>query len=65
MKKSKNTKTCQQKVDTGRGKIQSNHLAALVTSKVFRSQVVKAGKGKGSYKRNNKHKGQEPYLIAA
>lgn len=49
----------------GRGQIQDNALAALVTSKVYRMQVVKAKKGKGSFKRNAKHKGQVPYLIAA
>jgi alternative ribosome-rescue factor len=27
--------------------------------------VVKAKKGKGSFKRSNKHAGQESYLIAA
>lgn len=50
--------------ETGRGQVKHNHLAALVTSKVYRQQVVKAKKGKGSYKRNNKN-GQEPYLMAA
>lgn len=50
--------------DTGRGQVKHNHLAALVTSKVYRQQVVKAKKGKGSYKRNNKN-GQEPYLMTA
>ena len=34
-------------VDTGRGVIKHNALAALVTSKVFKPQVVKAKKGKG------------------
>lgn len=50
--------------ETGRGQVKHNHLAALVTSKVYRQQVVKAKKGKGSYKRN-KRSGQEPYLMAA
>lgn len=54
-----------QQVDIGKGKIKHNHLAALVTSKVFKSQVVKAKKGKGAYKRKDKHKGRESYLIAA
>jgi alternative ribosome-rescue factor len=45
--------------------IKHNALAALVTSKVFKPQVVKAKKGKGSFKRSNKHAGQESYLIAA
>ena len=53
-----------QSADMGRGKIKHNHLAALVTSKLYRQQIVKAKKGKGSYKRNNKN-GQEPYLMAA
>jgi alternative ribosome-rescue factor len=64
---SKNTST-----ETGRGKVQHNHLAALVTSKVYRQQIVKAKKGKGAYSRKNEKahhlagkKGQEPYLIAA
>ncbi|XQW86716.1 alternative ribosome rescue factor ArfA [Thalassotalea piscium] len=52
-------------VDIGRGVIKHNALAALVTSKLFKPQVVKAKKGKGSFKRNNKHSGQESYLIAA
>ena len=52
-----------QETDTGRGTIKDNHLAALVTSKIFRSQVVKAKKGKGAYSRKQKFKGREPYLI--
>ncbi len=52
-------------VDTGRGVIRDNALAALVTSKIFKPQIVKAKKGKGSYQRNNKHSGRESYLIAA
>ncbi|MFT5163938.1 MAG: alternative ribosome-rescue factor [Alteromonadaceae bacterium] len=54
-------------VDTGRGCIKDNYLAALVTSKVYKMQVVKAKKGKGSFKRQDKFqgKGTEPYLIAA
>jgi alternative ribosome-rescue factor len=51
--------------DLGRGEIKDNFLAALVTSKVYRQQVVNAKKGKGSFKRNNKHQGKELYLIAA
>ncbi|NRA60979.1 MAG: ribosome alternative rescue factor ArfA [Psychrobium sp.] len=54
-----------QSIDIGRGVIKSNYLAALVTSSVFKTQVVTAKKGKGSFKRNNKHKGQESYLMAA
>ena len=57
-------------VETGRGQINDNFLAALVTSKVYKMQVVKAKKGKGAYIRKDKHKkgfakGQESYLIAA
>jgi alternative ribosome-rescue factor len=67
MSKNKSGKTPQNKAtsDLGRGKIKDNFLAALVTSKVYKLQVVKAKKGKGSFKRNNKHQGREPYLIAA
>jgi alternative ribosome-rescue factor len=54
-----------QSIETGRGVIKYNYLAALVTSKVFRTQVVKAKKGKGSFNRKEKHKGRESYLIAA
>jgi alternative ribosome-rescue factor len=49
----------------GRGVIKDNFLAALVTSKLYKQQVVSAKKGKGSYQRKQKHKGQESYLIAA
>jgi len=62
MKKSRsNTLT----VDIGRGEIKDNFLAALVTSKAYKVQIVKAKKGKGSYQRKTKFKGQESYLIAA
>ena len=64
-KKSKNKSVNKNAVDTGRGVINHNALAALVTSKVFKPQVVKAKKGKGSFKRNNKQAGRESYLIAA
>ena len=64
-KKSKAKTVNTSAVDTGRGVINHNALAALVTSKLFKPQVVKAKKGKGSFKRNNKHSGQESYLIAA
>lgn len=53
------------KADLGRGKIKDNFLAAIVTSKVYRMQVVKAKKGKGSYQRKAKNEGRESYLIAA
>jgi len=64
-KKSKAKTANTSAVDTGRGVINHNALAALVTSKLFKPQVVKAKKGKGSFKRSNKLSGQESYLIAA
>jgi len=42
----------------GRGEIRDNALKALVTSKLFQMQVVKAKKGKGSYSRQKFKKGQ-------
>ncbi|MBA6263355.1 MAG: alternative ribosome rescue factor ArfA [Colwellia sp.] len=51
--------------DIGRGKIKDNFFAAIVTSKVYKLQVVQAKKGKGSFKRSSKHQGREPYLINA
>ena len=51
--------------ECGRGEIKDNFLAALVTSKVYKIQVVKAKKGKGSYQRKAKNIGRESYLIAA
>lgn len=51
--------------DLGRGKIKDNFLAAVVTSKLYKMQVVKAKKGKGSYQRKAKNIRQESYLIAA
>lgn len=71
MKSKKNKVTCECKAETdiGRGEIKDNFLAALVTSKVYKTQIVKAKKGRGSFKRKGKHQakynGQEPYLIAA
>lgn len=53
------------KCETGRGVIKDNALAALVTSNLFRMQVVAPKKGKGAFKRAKKHKGQESYLNAA
>ncbi len=47
--------------ESGRGIIRDNALKAVVTSELFRTRVVKAKKGKGSFQRNNKHKGREPY----
>ena len=53
------------KVDLGRGKIKDNIFAAMVTSKLYKMQVVKAKKGKGSYQRKAKNVRRESYLIAA
>lgn len=53
------------KTDIERGVINDNFLAALVTSKVYKMQVVKAKKGKGSYSRKSKYQGKESYLIVA
>lgn len=47
------------RTDHGRGTIRDNHMAALVTSPIFRSKTEKPGKGKGSFKRNSKHKSRE------
>ncbi len=54
-------------VDTGRGNVQHNFLAALVTSTVYKQRIVKAKKGKGAYQRKDRRnaKGSESYLIAA
>lgn len=54
-----------QDVEIGRGSVRDNALKAMVTSKLYRAKVEKAKKGKGSFKRNNKHKGKEPYSKAA
>ncbi len=51
--------------DLGRGKIKDNFLAVLVTSKLYKVQVVKAKKGKGSYQRKAKNLRRESYLMAA
>ncbi|WP_111980142.1 alternative ribosome-rescue factor A [Algibacillus agarilyticus] len=53
------------KTEIGRGTINDNFLAALVTSKVYKMQVVQPKKGKGSYKRKAKNLRRESYLIAA
>ncbi len=54
-------------IDIGRGSINHNFLAALVTSKAYKPRVVKAKKGKGAYQRKERHtgKGEESYLMAA
>jgi len=53
------------RAELGRGKIKDNFLAALVTSKLYKMQVVKAKKGKGSYQRKAKNLRRESYLMAA
>jgi len=67
MSKKKETlnKTETNETEIGRGKIKDNFLAALVTSKQYKMQVVKAKKGKGSYQRKAKNIRQESYLMAA
>jgi alternative ribosome-rescue factor len=57
-------KTSMSESDIGRGKIKDNFLAALVTSKLYKMQIVQAKKGKGSYQRKAKNLRQESYLIA-
>ncbi len=54
-------------VEVGRGQVNHNFLAALVTSPVYRQRIVKAKKGKGAYQRKDRNhkKGTESYLIAA
>jgi len=59
------TKAENNETELGRGQIKSNFLAALVTSKVYKMQVVKAKKGKGSYQRKAKNSRGESYLMAA
>ncbi|PKG83482.1 ribosome alternative rescue factor ArfA [Colwellia sp. 75C3] len=63
--KASTVKVNKSETELGRGKITGNFLAALVTSKVYKMQVVKAKKGKGSYQRKAKNVGRESYLIAA
>lgn len=55
----------EQQTELGRGTIQDNALKAAVTSKLFRTRVVKSKKGKGSFQRKDKHSGRESYSIAA
>ena len=62
---SKKKQRTQGQVDTGRGVINDNVYAALVTSKLFTAKVEKPKKGKGAYQRKAKHAGRESYLIAA
>jgi alternative ribosome-rescue factor len=63
--KKSSVKANMSETDLGRGKIQDNFLAALVTSKLYKIQVVKAKKGKGSYQRKAKNLRRESYLMAA
>jgi len=58
-------KVANSKTELGRGQIKDNFLAAIVTSKVYKMQVVKAKKGKGSYQRKAKNSRAESYLMAA
>jgi len=64
-KKAKNHQKNQAGCELGRGVIKDNFLAAAVTSKLYKQQIITAKKGKGSFQRTQKHKGQEPYLITA
>ena len=58
-------KASMSETDLGRGKIKDNLLAALVTSKLYKVQVVKSKTGKGSYQRKAKNLRRESYLMAA
>lgn len=49
--------------DHQRGDIRDNAYAALVTSVIFRSRVVKAKKGKGSYSRKGQRFGNDSALA--
>ena len=62
---SKKKQRTQGLVDTGRGVINDNVYAAMVTSKLFTAKVEKPKKGEGAYQRKAKHAGRESYLIAA
>ncbi|MCT6701028.1 ribosome alternative rescue factor ArfA [Rheinheimera sp. 4Y26] len=50
-------KSAKGKVAHGRGDINHNALAALVTSPLFRSKVEKPKKGKGAYSRKHNRQG--------
>lgn len=52
---------CDRDTEFGRGQIKDNALKAVVTSQLFTTRVVKAKKGKGSFRRKMKHPGKEPY----
>jgi len=42
-------------VEHGRGQVNHNAMAALVTSKLYQAKTEKAKKGKGSFQRREKH----------
>ncbi|STO64410.1 ArfA [Haemophilus parahaemolyticus] len=46
-----------------RGKINDSAIKALVTDPLFRTRVERNKKGKGSYQRHEKHKGESPFKI--
>ena len=57
------SKTSQASYQHQRGTIADNHLQALVTDKLFRSRVEQNIKGKGSYRRNAKHRRQDEFSL--
>lgn len=62
--KAKLKPTATDELEHGRGQIKDNALKAVVTSQLFRTRIVKAKKGKGSYSRKGRG-GKEPYSKAA
>lgn len=52
-------------LEVGRGAVKDNALKMIVTSKLYKTRVEKAKKGKGSFTRKAKHQGKEPYSKAA
>jgi alternative ribosome-rescue factor len=56
--KSSKESTLVGQADIGRGSIKDNFLAALVTSKMYKLQIVKAKKGKGSFNVKKSIKGK-------
>ena len=61
LKASPQSNEFQYDTEFGRGKIKDNALKAVVTSHLFKTRIVNAKKGKGSFSRKMKHKGKEPY----
>ncbi len=49
-----------QETEFVRGEIKDNALKAVVKSPLFQMRVVRAKKGKGSFRRKMKHKGKDP-----